>query len=378
MSNHAILSASSAYRWLECPPSALKNAKIKDHVSEYALQGTDAHSLCEYKVKTALGMKEEDPTEKLEFYDIEMEECANDYLNFVLAQKAEAEMICKDPLVLVEQKLDFSKFVPGGFGTGDCLIISDKTIHIIDFKYGTGVLVEAKDNPQMMCYALGAILLYDGIYDIETVKMTIFQPRKENVSTAEISKEELYEWAVNILQPIAEVAAKGDGDFKAGDHCRFCKVKSTCRKRAEANLTLAQYDFKPEDELEDVEIEIILAKVDELVSWANDVKDYALKKALHGKKWEDWKLVEGRANRKYKNESEVAKIVTDAGFDPYSKKLIGITEMTKMLGKEKFKELLKDQIIKPKGKPTLVPMSDKRKEMNIAASDFEEGENDND
>ena len=378
MSNHAILSASSAYRWMACPPSALKNAKIKDHVSEDALQGTDAHSLCEYKVKKALGFDTEDPTPNLEFYDEEMEQCSNDYLNFVLEQKAEAEKVCKDPLILVEQRLDFSRFVPDGFGTGDCLIISDQVLHIIDFKYGAGVLVEAEDNPQMMCYALGAMLLYDGIYDIETIKMSIFQPRKENISTTEISKEELYDWAVNVLQPVAELAASGGGEFKAGNHCRFCKVKSTCRKRAEANLVLAQYDFKPKDELDDIEIEAVLANVDELVSWANDVKDYALKKALHGKKWDGWKVVEGRANRKYKNESEVASIVTQAGFDPYSKKLIGITEMTKLLGKEKFNELLKSQIVKPKGKPTLAPVSDKRKEMNVAAVDFKEGENEND
>lgn len=369
--SHAILSASSAYRWLACPPSALKNAAIEDQVSEYALQGTDAHSLCEYKLKHALGEAVVDPTETLQYYDSEMEECSDAYVDFVLEQKAEVEKVCTDPLVLVEQKLNFSRFVPDGFGTGDCLIIADDEIHIIDFKYGTGVLVEAESNPQMMCYALGAVLLYDGIYDIEAVKMTIFQPRKSNVSSWTISKADLLDWAVNVLQPAAELAFKGEGELKAGDHCRFCKVKANCRKRAELNLELAKYDFKPADELEDVEVEAVLAKVDDLVSWANDIKDYALKKALEGKKWDDWKVVEGRANRKYKSEKEVASIVLEAGYDPYSKKVIGITEMTKLLGKEKFNELLKDQIVKPKGKPTLVAASDKRKEMNIAASDFE-------
>lgn len=369
--SHAILSASSAYRWLACPPSALKNAAIEDQVSEYALQGTDAHSLCEYKLKHALGEDVVDPTETLQYYDSEMEECSDAYVDFVLEQKAEVEKVCTDPLVLVEQKLNFSRFVPDGFGTGDCLIIADNEIHIIDFKYGTGVLVEAESNPQMMCYALGAVLLYDGIYDIEAVKMTIFQPRKSNVSSWTISKADLLDWAVNVLQPAAQLAFKGEGELKAGDHCIFCKVKGNCRKRAELNLELGKYDFKPADELEDVEVEAVLAKVDDLVSWANDVKDYALQKALEGKKWDDWKVVEGRANRKYKSEKEVVSIVLEAGYDPYSKKVIGITEMTKLLGKEKFNELLKDQIVKPKGKPTLVAASDKRKEMNIAASDFE-------
>ena len=177
MSSHAILSASSAYRWLACPPSALKNAEVEDKPSEFALQGTDAHSLCEYKLKHALGMEATDPTTSLEYYDQEMEECSDAYVGFVLEQKAETEKTCKDPLVLVEQKLDFSRFVPGGFGTGDCLIITDGQLQVIDFKYGTGVQVEAENNPQMMCYALGAMLLYDGIYDIDSMKMTIFQPR---------------------------------------------------------------------------------------------------------------------------------------------------------------------------------------------------------
>ncbi len=371
MSSHAILSASSAYRWLACPPSALKNAEVEDNPSEFALQGTDAHSLCEYKLKHALGIAAIDPTGSLEYYDQEMEECSDAYVGFVLEQKTEAEKTCKDPLVLVEQKLDFSRFVPGGFGTGDCLIIADGELQVIDFKYGTGVQVEAENNPQMMCYALGAMLLYDGIYDIDSVKMTIFQPRKDHVSSSIISKDDLYSWAVDVLHPIAEIAAKGEGDFKAGDHCRFCKIKAACRKRAEYNLELAKYDFKPADELDEVEIAAILERADGFAAWLADLKDYALSQALKGYKYEGFKLVAGRSVRKYKDEAAVAQAVEQAGFDPWAKKLLGVTEMTKLLGKDKFKELLSEYIIKPEGKPTLVPASDKRKELNFAASDFE-------
>ena len=371
MSSHAILSASSAYRWLACPPSALKNAEVEDKPSEFALRGTDAHSLCEFKLKHALGMDATDPTGNLEYYDQEMEECSDAYVGFVLEQKAQAGKTCKDPLVLVEQKLDFSRFVPDGFGTGDCLIIADGELQVIDFKYGTGVQVEAENNPQMMCYALGAMLLYDGIYDIDSVKMTIFQPRKDHVSSAIISKDDLYSWAVDVLHPIAEIAAKGEGEFKAGDHCRFCKIKAACRKRTEYNLELAKYDFKPADELDEVEIAAVLERADSFASWLADLKDYALSQALKGQKYEGFKLVAGRSVRKYKDEAAVAQAVEQAGFDPWAKKLLGVTEMTKLLGKDRFKELLSDFIIKPEGKPTLVPASDKRKELNIASSDFE-------
>lgn len=371
MSEHALLSASSASRWMACPPSALLNAKEPDQTSDYAEEGTEAHKLCEYKLKQNLGQEMADPRVGMKFYTQEMEDCADDYVRFILEQKAEIEKTCMDPLLLIEQKLDFSEYVPDGFGTGDCLLISDNQIQVIDFKYGTGVEVNSEKNPQMMCYGLGALLLYDGIYDIDSIKMTIFQPRKQNISSYEISKDELLDWAQNTLKPAANLAANGEGEFKAGDHCRFCKLKNKCRKRAEYNLELARYDFEPPVELEDAEIEAILEKADQLVSWVNDIKEYALNSALQGKKWDGWKLVEGRSNRKFKSEAETAKIVEEAGFDPWQKKLLGITEMTKMLGKTKFNELLKEQIIKPKGKPTLVTRDDKRKEMNIAASDFE-------
>ena len=369
---HAVLSASSSYRWLACPPSALLCAKEKDVSSEFAVQGTDAHSLCEYKVKKSLGQKSEDPTENLTYFNQEMADCSDMYAHYVMEQVQKAKEKCKDPIVLVEQRLDFSKWVPEGFGTGDCVIVADETLTVIDFKYGVGILVEAENNPQLMCYALGALTLFDGIYDITEVSMTIFQPRRDNISTYTISKEELLKWADEMLSPAAQLAAKGEGEFKAGSHCQFCKVKATCRKRAEYNLELARYDFEMPANLEDEEIEVILSKADELASWVGDIKEYALQQAVSGKEWTGWKLVEGRSNRRYVNETAAADKVQSAGYDPYEHKVLGITAMTKLLGKTKFEELLGSLIEKPQGKPTLVPVSDKRPAMNTAANDFKE------
>lgn len=233
----------------------------------------------------------------------------------------------------------------------------------------------------MLYYALGALDLFDGIYDIQKVSMTIFQPRRENVSTCTLSKEELLQWAETVLKPTAELAAKGEGEYKAGDHCRFCKIRATCRKRAEYNLELAKYDFAMPSTLEEPEVEAILAKADELVSWVGDVKDYALQQALSGKNWAGWKVVEGRSNRWYVNEDAVAAKVEEAGYFPYEKKLLGITALTKLLGKRRFDELLADLIEKPQGKPVLVPETDKRPAMHTAADDFStenEGGNKND
>lgn len=372
MPKHALLSASASKQWLNCPPSAKLCAEQEDRASPYAQQGTDAHELCEYKVLSALGKSGRDPTENLEFYDAEMENCTEEYRNYVMEQLEEAKKLCKDPIVLVEQRLDFSKWVPEGFGTGDCLIVADDVLHIIDFKYGLGVLVEAEHNPQMMCYALGALDIYDGIYDIKTVKMTIFQPRRDNVSTCTMAKDELLTWADTVLAPTAKLAFAGEGEFKAGDHCTFCKVKATCRKRAEYNLELAKYDFEMPANLEDTEIAAILPRVDDLVSWVNDIKEYALQQALSGTKYDGYKVVEGKSNRRYTDEAAVAFAVKDAGFDPYEKKLLGITSMTSLLGKKKFNELLGGLIEKPQGKPTLVPETDKRPALNTAKDDFKE------
>lgn len=369
---HAILSASSSERWLHCPPSARLCESYTDKGSDYAAEGTDAHELCEYKLRQALGLEAEDPTENLTWYNEEMNDCAMGYAAYVLEQVEAAKQVCADPVVLIEQRVDFSRWVEGGFGTADALIIADGTLKICDYKHGLGVLVRAEENPQLMCYALGALELFDKIYDIETVSMTIYQPRRDNISTYEISKDDLYRWADEVLKPTAELAFAGDGNFLCGEWCGFCKAKNDCRARAEANLALAQYEFKLPPLLTDEDIEEILAKVDELVAWASDIKEYALQQAISGKEWTGWKLVEGRSNRKYINDTVVAGVVEHAGFDPFERKVLGITAMQKLLGKSRFDELLSPYIEKPQGKPALVPESDKRPAMSTAAADFKE------
>lgn len=372
---HAVLSASSSHRWLHCNPSARLELEFEDRETEAAAEGTAAHALAEHKLRKALKMRSTRPVSK---YDSdEMELYTDGYVEFVLEAFEEARQDCPDPKVLIEQRLDFSCYVPDGFGTGDCLIVADKLLHIIDLKYGQGVLVNAEENPQMMLYALGALRIFDCLYDIETVSMTIYQPRRENVSTYTMSREDLLAWAETVLAPAAKLAYEGKGEFKAGGHCQFCKAKANCRKRAEYNLELARYDFEMPALLGDDEVAAILTKADELVSWAGDIKDYALQKALSGTKFTGFKVVEGRSNRKYTDEAAVAKAVEDAGYEPYEKKLLGITAMSQALGRKKFEELLGGLVYKPPGKPVLVPESDKRPAMNTAINDFKENEEDN-
>ena len=224
----------------------------------------------------------------------------------------------------------------------------------------------------MFCYALGGLELFDGIYDIDNVRLIIYQPRRENISEYNISKSDLMNWAEEILAPAAQLAINGDGEYKAGEHCQFCKIKATCRKRAEYNLELAKYDFDEPNILKNNEISIILTKVDELISWVNDVKEFALKEALNGTKFEGFKVVEGRSNRKYTDETAVSDAVISAGKDPYEKKLLGITAMTALLGKKAFEDILGGLTYKPPGKPVLVPADDKRPEFNSAYQDFNE------
>ena len=235
---HALLSASSSDRWLHCPPSARLCESYDDKGSDYAAEGTDAHALCEYRLRQALGMEATDPTENLTWFNEEMSDCATGYATYVLEQVEAAKQTCADPVVLIEQRVDFSRWVEGGFGTADCIIIADGTLQIIDYKHGLGVLVSAMENPQMQCYGLGALELFDDIYDIDSVRMTIYQPRRDNISTYELSKDELYRWADEVLGPTADLAFAGDGNFLCGEWCGFCKAKHDCRARADANMEL--------------------------------------------------------------------------------------------------------------------------------------------
>jgi len=371
-SKHAVLSASSSHRWLNCSPSARLEQEFEDRETEAAAEGTAAHALCEHKLRRALKMQSRKPISK---YDCEeMDTHTDNYVQFVLETIAQAKEHCADPIINIEQRLDFSCYVPHGFGTGDCIIIADKTLHIIDFKYGQGVLVEAEQNPQMMLYALGALRIYDTLYDIEDVAMTIYQPRRENISTWTITVSNLLSWAENELVPKAKLAFDGKGEYMPGPWCTFCKAAVKCRARAEEKLALAQYEFAQPPLLTDAEIEEILGKLDDLTRWADEIKSYAQDAALnHGKQWHGYKVVEGRSVRKYSDEEAVIEAANAAGYhDIFRKTLLPITEMEKLMGKQEFAEVLSGLIIKPAGKPTLVPITDKRPAMTKANIDFNE------
>lgn len=371
---HAILSASSSHRWMSCTPSARLEQEFDDQESAAAAEGTAAHALAEHKIRKALKLRSRKPVSK--FYCDEMDAYTDAYRDFVLERLEVARQECADPLILIEQKLDFSCWVPDGFGTGDCLIVSDKRLQVIDLKYGQGVLVDAEANPQMMLYALGALRLFDALYDIEEVTMSIFQPRRDNVSTWTISVADLQMWAEQVLKPVAEMAYKGEGDYIPGPWCQFCKAAVKCRARAEEKLALAKYEFVAPPLLTDAEIEDILSKLDDLTHWANEIRAYAEDAAInHGKVWSGFKVVESKTNRRYANEEAVAEAATAAGFhDIYKKSLITITEMEKLMGKKTFTEVIGPYVEKPKGKPTLVPASDKRNPINTsdANTDFSE------
>ena len=371
---HAKLGPSGAHRWLNCTPSANQELEFADRSTEAAAEGTAAHALAEHKLRKALKMRSTRPVSQ---YDCdEMEGHTDDYAQFIMESLEEAKQLCADPLVLIEQRLDLTCYVPDSFGTGDCLIVADHLLHVIDFKYGQGVLVEAEENPQMMLYALGALRLFDGLYDIDTVAMTVYQPRRDNVSTWTTTVEELLAWAEETLKPKAQMAFNGEGEFTPGPWCTFCKAAVKCRARAEAKLQLAKYEFAKPPLLTDEEIEEILGKLDDLTKWASEIVAYAQDAAInHGKQWNGFKLVESKTNRKYSDEAAVIDAAKAAGYhDIFRKTLIPITEMEKLMGKKSFASILGSLVVKPQGKPTLVPASDKRQAITTAGAndDFNE------
>lgn len=368
---HAILSPSASERWLACPPSARLCDSFEDTGSSYAEAGTQAHALCEFKLKQALGKPADNPMHTLTLYDAEMEDAAAGYTAYVMELVESAKCSGCNPIVLIEQKLAFTEWVQDGYGRADCIIVAGNTLHVVDFKFGV-LEVLAPGNSQLQMYGLGSLQIFDGIFDIEEVQMHIYQPRKSNISVATMTKDALLEWANTVLKPTAQLAYEGKGEFSCGSWCRFCKAKAACRTRADANLVLARYDFQIPALLDDAEIAEVLGKVDALTAWANDIKEYALQQAVSGKRWPGWKLVEGRSNRKYTDDALVAAAVEGIGLDPYEKKVLGVTAMQKMLGKARFEELLSPYIHKPAGRPTLVLESDKRPAMNTAKHDFME------
>ena len=384
MAKHALLSASGAQRWLSCPPSARLEEAVEEQSSEYAREGSFAHELAELYLAQELGLiKKSEFNKRLKelrqnpFYSEELDAYVKIYLDFAIEKINEARARTRDAVVLLEMKLDYSTWVPEGFGTGDLVLVTDDVLEIIDFKFGRGIQIGAEDNPQMRLYALGALSQFGCLYEVNTVRMTIVQPRLDSISTDEMAVEELVDWGEKMVKPIADLAFKGEGEFKAGGHCRFCRVRATCRARAEMNMKLACYDFKEPPLLTDEEIVEVLDAADEYMKWISDLQGYALDQAVNnGKKWPGYKLVEGRSYRRYKDQGKVAEALIAAGYkedEIYEKVLLGITKMERAVGRKEFNELLAGLIEKPPGKAKLALESDKRPAVKSTAEiDFKE------
>ena len=377
---HALLSASSAHRWMACPPSARLSEQFADQPTVYAEEGTFLHELCELKLHRYLGDVPPDTLDMQfrdhrdsDFYSDEAESVTDEYVQFCIETIEAVRASCPDPLILVEHRLDYSEFVPDGFGTGDMLIVGDNMLEIIDFKGGRGVRVDAYRNPQLMLYALAGLQEFDPLYDIHTLRMSIVQPRLNNTSTFEITPEDLIRWAENEVAPTARLAIEGKGEYHAGEHCRFCKARFTCRKRSEYFMELARRDFKEADLLTDEEIADILPVAQNLAKWVEDLLAYATAQAENGKSWPGYKLVAGLTKRKYTSEADVVRACTEAGFtNIYRTTLLGISDLEKAIGKKAFQDVVSPFVFKPEGKPELVPLSDRRKPLSSARSDFAE------
>lgn len=385
--SHALLSASGAGRWLNCTPSA----KLEDEYGEkkssvYAEEGTLAHELSELYLRkdTLNSISEQDFDQRLEeimangLFNEEMLEVVPIYTDYCTAQLGSAQEDNPYAIMEIEQKLDLTDFVPESFGTADCVVINDNLMEVIDLKYGKGVPVYAEWNKQLMLYGLGALQKYDTMYDITEVRLTIIQPRINNISSWQISVEELRKWAEEELKPKAQLAFNGEGELNAGDWCRFCAVRNQCRKLYEQQLEIAQHEFAKPALLTDDEIADIVRRTPKLVEWANSIAEYAQKKAIEeNKQWPGLKLVEGISRRKWVDEDQASNAIfarcPELSEDEiFNMKLKSITDIEKLVGKVRFKELLSDVVIKPQGKPTLVPLEDKRPAMgyNQAQLDF--------
>lgn len=383
---HALLSASGASRWINCPPSARLTEGMADKWSAYADEGTAAHEYAEIKLTRRLTKCNSADRERLDkqaealktnrYYNAEMEACIQQYADLVEERflEARSRSDSEDATVLLEAKLDLTEWVPDGFGTSDVTIISDGILEVIDLKYGKGVPVSAINNSQLRLYALGALSEFGWMYDIHTVRMTIIQPRLDSVSTDEISVEELNEWAESVVKPAASLAYAGEGEYKAGDHCRWCLAKGNCRARADENLKAIAYEFQEPALLSNEEIGPILHIAGQLQSWVKDVQEYALEQALRGEKIPQWKLVEGKSKRVITDTKKAAALLTEAGYSEDKlykpRELRAMTALEKAVGKKNFAEILGDLITKQAGKPTLVAETDSRPELNSAEADF--------
>lgn len=381
---HALLSASGADRWIHCPPSARLTEHIPDKGNDYAAEGTVAHELAEIKLRRRLTIcnsakrKElDDRLAKLKenkFYNSEMESAVQQYTELVEERFVAARARSADALLMLEERIDLTEWVPEAFGTGDVVIIADGVLEVIDLKYGQGIPVSAYDNAQIRLYGLGSWHGNNYLYDIQEVRMTIIQPRRDHISTEVLSVSDLLEWAETVVKPAAKLAFAGEGEPAAGDHCKWCRVKARCRARADKNMEALAYELKDPALLSDEEIGAILFIADQLQTWGKDVRDYAQSQALAGKKIPQWKLIEGKSNRAIADKEKALRVFADAQLKPeqYLKpqELRGITDLEKHVGKKELIAILGDLLTKPPGKPALVPETDRRPKLNSIENDF--------
>ena len=377
MADHARLSPSASHRWINCPGSVhLAEQCPPQGGSTYTAEGTEAHALAELKLRKFNEEGTSDSFDKqldkarneFEYYCGEMDEATDFYFDIVTEKLIEGG---PDAELMIEQRFSLDKWVPDSFGSADAVIIAGNTIEVCDLKYGKGVKVDAVGNPQLRLYGLGAAELFGDLYDFDTVRVTIIQPRLDHVSTEEISLEELRLWAEEEVAPRAQMAMNDSDFIQCGEWCRFCKARYTCRKRSEYHMRLAERDFRQPDLLSDEEIADILPVAESLNSWVQDLLAYATQEAVSGKSWPGYKLVAGRSIRRYTSEAEVIKAATEAGYtDIYKTTLLGVGDLEKRMGRKRFSEVLGRYIIKPAGAPTLVPESDPRRPYSDAASDF--------
>lgn len=382
---HALLGASGADRWINCPPSARLQESIPDKRSEFADEGTAAHELSELILRRRLTPCNAAERKKLDksiadfkktnsYYGPEMEDAVAAYVEVVEEHFMAAKARSSDAVILLEERLDFTEWVPDGYGTGDVVLISDGMLEVIDLKYGKGVPVSAIGNPQLRLYGLGAWANWNYLYSINEVSMTIVQPRLDSVSTDTLPLGELIEWAEVVVKPAAALADAGEGGFLPGSHCRWCKVKGNCRARADENMQALAYEFQDPALLSMDEIGSILFVAEQLKVWAKDVEEYAFDQAKAGARIPSWKLVEGRSNRSITDKAAARKALESAELedDKYLKpqELLGIGDLEKKIGKKELASLLDGLIVKPPGKPVLVPETDKRPELNSVDQDF--------
>lgn len=371
---HALLSASGASRWLNCTPSArLEEEFGKDETSAYAAEGTLAHEFAELIIRHTILKELSQADFEARYYELlendlyteDMLDYVYQYVDYVKDELAASSIDTKDAILIIEEKVDLRQWIPESFGSCDAIIIADGTMKVMDLKYGKGVPVSAIGNKQLMLYALGAYDKYSIMYDIVNVDLHIVQPRINNINSWSVDAEELLKWADNTVIPAAKLAFDGKGQLKVGDWCKFCKVKARCRELYKANIELAKYDFaSPQDLLTDEEIADIIDKAPRLVEWANSVLAYATEEAVeNGKVWPGHKLVAGRSTRKFTNEIDVANTLIGNGFERdtiFDTKLKSLTALERVTGKKAFEALLGSYVVKSEGKPTLVPISDKR------------------